>query len=237
MTDIGSVFSRARKEEVITAVSELTKLIGKDGWFISGSFAHPDITDHRDVDIFFYTEEAFHKANTLLDIEINKTPPGGSLFDSFSNSYSTENAISYNHLLKAAPNIQLIKCNFGTVADIFDTFDLNVCKKAILPDFSHITGKMSTAELYICKPSYDTFARVIKYAYRLYDYKEVTIILRKIINQYIDKDEIITGYYGGEIKSGPTNVCLYNSFRALTDQTIQTYLTFKTKKHAPELLI
>ena len=94
------------------------------GWFISGGSAvYHNATD---IDIYFTTEASFNAVNDLCA-------------SVYKHSHTTDNAITYTTTSNlfgstASKPIQLVKRQFVPIPLMLADFDLNVCRKAILPD-------------------------------------------------------------------------------------------------------
>lgn len=94
------------------------------GWFISGGSAvYHNATD---IDIYFTTEASFNAVNKLC-------------ISTCKHSHTTDNAITYTTKpnpfgsVRSKP-IQLVKRQFVPIPLMLADFDLNVCRKAILPN-------------------------------------------------------------------------------------------------------
>ncbi len=214
-----------RFSNIPTITNYLSQLIGHDSWFIAGSFADKEIDFPSDIDIFFYTEEAF------LDAVSNITKNSPLMMK---DSNTTSNAISmYDEHLDYY--VQLIKRNFGTTEEIFDKFDINVCKKAIKSDGTRKAHPSSHSPLRIDMVNAGTFRRYFKYAMRKGLKDEIPRLGKELVDMYIQNDTIVNDYYDEKDSSIPVNRAM---FKAVCDfYTVKDYAHEQAAIHAPELLI
>lgn len=202
-------------------LQRLRHLIGHENWFISGSFANPVVDEPSDIDIYFHTEDDFNRAIVHLN-------------DKKHHMYYTNNAVTFAHP-HTGEMIQLICKKFGYPLDIFETFDLNVCKKAIRSRGTFIEANSASSALHISMASSSTFHRYIKYMNRYgYTTGEVERMGKKVIDTYISDNSMIECYYG-KTTNKPCNLLMYQAFKKCTP--LKQYLNEQALKHAPELLV
>lgn len=200
----------------------------RHGWFISGSYANRKITSPNDIDVYFENDRIMLEVIERLKTESKHC-----------NVYLTgESALSITVMPKGWDIlIQFIKLT-GTVTEVLDRFDLNVCKKVLLPNGEYYEHPRSNLPLNIDTINYHTFSRFFKYLYRLnpdIHQEEVLTLSKKLIDTFIDSNDLITGYYGGEHCKSTINEQLYNYFKE--DTEIKPYLIESALKHSPGLLI
>jgi len=213
-----------KKQSAQQAIEVIRRLIGDSGWFIAGSFADVGIKNPSDIDIFFHTEEAYNDAYSRIKAASDNVAM---------HVGATKNA-STAYLKHVRLPIQLVKKHFGLPGKIFDTFDLNVCKKAITPQGRRINHPSSFEELKIVKINSGTFSRYFKYM----GYKGVTnknIRAMELVDTYIANSTIVEDYYGNEKIVAPINKLMLTAVCTLTK--MGTYAQEQAKIHAPELLI
>lgn len=90
-------------------------------WFIAGGAA--TYSSPSDIDIFFTTEDSFNAVNDLCSTSMQHV-------------FTSDNAITYktDASWPSPIQIQLVKRQFVPISLILADFDLNVCRKAILPN-------------------------------------------------------------------------------------------------------
>lgn len=205
-------------------LKRLSHYIGHDNWFISGSFANHKIKHPNDIDIFFYTEEDYKK--TLVRITNDKVGLGGYV------TYSTDNALT---IYDGDNTIQFVHKNFGTPQEIFNTFDLNVCKVAVLPNGNVIKDPTANEDLQITQVNSQTFRRYFKYVNRLYGASKINEYGKWLIDNYIEDGSICSEYYLDELVNVPTNVILLNSVKEY--DILNEYAFKQAVLKAPEILM
>lgn len=207
------------------ALKTLKSFIDHDNWIISGSAAHPRIRNPNDIDVFFHTKEDFEKAVTSFELKYNA--PGA----------MTRNTYTF-WLDWDRPAIQLIHKTLGTPQELFDQFDLNICKYGILPNGNKIRDVTATSKITINKLSADTFKRYFKYMKYLgikntnYEHE------RCLIDKYITDTTILENFYDKYHKESakmPANSILFKEIKR-RGQPI-AYLQSKAMEYAPELLL
>lgn len=207
-------------------------------YFISGSYANPDLNHFNDIDIFFYSKEHHAKAKKILN-DTNLVP----YFTTTHCSDSTPLYIGNRYVI-----VQLVKKNFGTIQEIFNSFDLNVCKHVLLPTGKIVSDPSASKPLHITKPNSFTFKRLLKYlnyqknkkcdpAHGTSTYYEAEEIfyLYGIINTYISNSDLVENYYQEEQKQQTVNSVMYKTFSAFPQ--IKDYLDEQALKYSPELLL
>lgn len=212
------------RSEKIDTIAYLRKLIGHDNWFISGSYAQPNIKYPNDIDIFFHTKRDFTVACDNCQLVTR-------------NSITTHNALTFSPQSTALP-VQFVKKHFGSVTEIFDTFDLNVCKYAVYPNGTHYYHFTAQEPLYICKIDKETFNRYLKYLkYLSYSGEKPTLKdVKHLIDSYISDTNLLEDYYNDRLAKTPVNHALFDAFKCVSTE-IRQYLTQQAIIYAPELLI
>ena len=153
-------------------------------WYIAGgSVATPN--DFEDIDVFISTDAAFQLMFSFMSTTFEKV-------------YETSNAITY--LYTAATKtitIQLIRYAYP-VQEQLERFDLNVCRKALLPDGSIYSHPTSSLPLYVAGViGYNTPQRFCKYLDRtgsfdeskLIDFMELIRTTRPSVSNFYDDTE------------------------------------------------
>lgn len=211
------VIGRRSTYDVIQA---LKSWIGHDNWFISGSFANKKVDSFNDIDVFFYTEEE------LLAAQKNAGNTG---------VYKTTNAATVSKVPGIDVSVQLIKTRTGTPKEVFKGFDLNVCKKALLPNNTYVIDENSDNPIKICNVSSNTFKRYVNYHYKLNEYLFIQDRAKKVIDTYISDHTMLRLYYDNKEELMQTNVAMFNAF--IVEDCLQQYLIEQATMHAPELLV
>lgn len=222
----------------------LSSFIGHTDWFIAGSFATPQVTTPSDIDVYFYTEVDYDNAVRRLRAFEAATPKKIDLksiyacTNQLSTTHITNNAVTFTHPDINLP-VQLICRNVGTVKEILDGFDLNVCKHAILPDGTICSDKEASLPLKICNINAHTFKRIIKYTSYL-GVQDVSGIFMSLIDKYVADSSMLEDYYSDDGSTVPVNETLHNAINTLPRgkyADVVQYLSEQTEKYAPELLI
>ena len=213
-----NLFNKRQNDDAPT-LGRLTKFIGHNRWFIAGSSANTAIKTPKDIDIFFYTKEDFEEA-------VNNIAKQSTY------AYITPNAHTYYSMQKP---VQLICKYFGTPEEVFDTFDLNVCKKAILPQNICISDPTSDQPLHIAKINYDTFSRFFKYVMYLGQKKDLPILGKSLVDKYISDSSIVEEYYDKKMRKAPVNQLMFTEMMKF--YSLRDYVKEQALLHAPELLI
>lgn len=204
-----------------TIVSKLCRVFPHKKWFIAGSFAMPG-DKYNDIDVFFESEEAYKEAMSSID---------PTLF-----IYGTTNAqVMQLYGLK----VQLITRHFGTIDEIFGTFDLNICQQAILPNLIHRQSIKASSTLHIINPNYATFHRFLKYVNKLeYDGATAKKVIKRAIDTYISDSSTSIEYYNNEETLFVVNAEMYKVFKNhIHSGKLKEYLYDQAKIHSPELLL
>jgi hypothetical protein len=204
-----------------------SKSIGHNNWFISGSYANSKITNASDIDVFFCTQADYDSA--VLHITKLYATDTDLVVDSVTSHSTTF------YIRNISVPVQFIQKSFGTPDKIFDTFDLNVCKRALLPNGTKIVHKSADQELRVEKVNYNTFSRYFKYADRLYSKKEVTRLGKKLIDTFIHDLDLLESYYDRVKTSKLTNDTMFKE--ACYIDSLKSYAYEQAKIHAPELLV
>lgn len=215
-----SLFSFSKKDEKI--ITHLQEVIPHKNWFVAGGYARA-ITDgdYNDVDIFFYDEESYKTAAAVLT--------KGEYV------YVTPNADTIGYRDKS---LQLVHKHFGTPKEIFESFDLNVCKVAILSDGSKYTDPTANNSLTVVKPNADSFTRFLKYAKRIYTNRKDRIdCIKAVIDQFAGCNDILEDYYQGAKRTSAANYEMYKAFKVSIYSEVQSYLEEKIALQSPELLL
>ena len=159
------------------------ELLPIPGWFIAGGSACYE--SPTDIDLYFTSESAFLAVKAI--------------FTSIASlDFTTTNAESYTYspARSRSTKFQLIIRKFAPVADILADFDLNVCRKAILPDRSYISLPESNHPLYLDLNHIraNSPQRLIKYLQR--GFLSHTLRFEDLIHHLIaNPDTIAEGYY------------------------------------------
>lgn len=211
-----------RKLQRQKTVKLLKTLLGNSGWFISGSFANLAVSAPNDIDIFFYSEleylQAVAKVKAIVDEDYILNSPYAFSF----------------YIEEITLPVQLINKHFGTPEEVFNTFDLNICKRCILPDGSYYEDKEAQKPLTINNINHGTFTRYIKYLKRTNN-DTITTYVHTLIDTYIGNNNIVDEYYGEKHIQLPVNMLLFNQIKMYNDYS--SYLYKKASEEAPELLL
>lgn len=108
--------------------------------------------DRSDIDIFFYCADDFEKTKSIIEN------------NNLHIECSTENAVTF-YLEKRDQKFQIIKTNFGTPQEIFDTIDINCSKIACTRELEFFKDKSFSLNIEVDERniSISTFARLCKY--------------------------------------------------------------------------
>lgn len=228
MAIIGSSLTKSMYDKDSITLSEvldfLNRRIGHNRWYIAGSYANPKIISPNDIDIFFYHERDYEQARTTFHNYLN----------SKSAMYSTHNADSMYMEAICMP-IQLIRRHFGPPSKVFQTFDLNVCKWAILPNGTRKVDPTARNGLTIERINCGTFSRYFKYVGRLNLADKIPELGKELIDTYMADDTLIEEYYQETTTKIPVNKALFDNVRNF--HTLEDYALEQAAIHAPELLI
>lgn len=216
---------------------KLHELFGHDRWYISGSFANPQIKYHRDIDVYFYSKEDYKAAEQNLR-------PNREVWYTTKTKFAT--TLSLNGYDKP---IQMIHKQFGPPEEIFEAMDLNVCRHAVLSNGKKVQARGACLPVYLCNVNAESFTRLLKY-HRYYKVTpfDTAVTMRKIIDKYILDETLAEGYYDDETIA--VNQALYRSFIKALHTYIRTsrhqkevftpvydYLMDQVNEHIPEMLL
>ena len=216
---------KRNKRTIEKLLHTLRILIGHDNWCIAGSYAALQIKSPNDIDVFFHTEEDC-VAGLASAYAVD---PGAK-----DTEYETNNAVSMYFDSISLP-VQFIRKHFGKAEEVIDTFDLNICKRAILPDGTSIACPSAYEELHISNVTASTFTRYFKYIGRLGKEKDIPTLGKTIIDTYIGDSTMVEDYYNENRPTLPTNLAMFETVCAFS--TIKDYAYEQAAIHAPELLI
>lgn len=170
-------------------------------WFIAGGSVAS--SSFSDIDIYFSTQTAYDAVLPLFK-------------EHYSIQFETENAISFTY--KSSPSawlepsncvIQLIHRSFQPIPLILADFDLNVCRKAILPSGKLFTLPESNHPLQVDLSNLraNTASRFIKYVER--GFITHTLHFEELIHHLIaNLDVELPGYY-----HNTTQTCFQSLFK------------------------
>lgn len=202
------------------------------GWFIAGGAATS--INSNDVDIYFTTETSYLAVQTLFT-SLYREP------------FETPNALSY-----ATPNfrqVQLIHRQFSPIPEILADFDLNVCRKAILPSGQLFTLPESNHPLYLDLTNIrsNSISRYLKYLSRgfISSHTQFEALVHHLIST---SDTIAPGYYDGNECShqmlltqlyhnpytAPVVACIVDSYPPTQRLDIYSYLISPIGSYAPD---
>lgn len=234
------------KESTSLILRFLNSVIPHKNWFIAGGYvSYPKFA--RDVDIFFHSESDYLAAHHAFLIW---NPSSIEL------ELQTSNAATFSvarSILNTSYPFQLVCRDYGTPDQIFETFDLNRSKRAILPNGTTKFHPTSSDTLAITNLHYITFSRFLKYFDReieSYSPNHIESTFNSLIDQYISDTTVISTYHdnSGNITI-PTNESLVKMVNSLSYtynilrlhptvlENIQQHLNRKLIEHAPELLL
>ena len=117
--------------------------------------------------------------------------------------------------------------------EVFKTFDINVCKKAITSKGLYLEDPSVYDKLTLLNASSNSFQRFFKYSY-IYNKKDFVTAGNLIIDKYINNTTPVACYYT-ETKYTATNLLLYNVFSK--HGCFSKYMQEQAKIHTPEFLI
>jgi hypothetical protein len=154
-------------------------------FFIAGGsiFSTLNNTSYNDIDVFFYNKDDAEKISN----NVNRVP----------RAFKTKNAITVNNLalgelstskdVNHSINTQFITLKFGSIENVFNTFDINCSKCAIDSNYvfhkSHDCSSIISVDL--SQATGSTFSRYIKYTgtKNAKDFNKTT--LRELIHFFI----------------------------------------------------
>ena len=215
----------------ITQIKRLKSCIPHSNWFISGSFANPNVLKPNDIDVYFYSIDDLN----LAVIAMAGNPKW---------EFCAQSHLSYTYFPlggKAGDlSVQLVCKHYGSPEKIFTNFDLNLCKRAITAKGDVIVSPDLNVDPYrIQAPSASSYDRLIKYLTRNVPPVNSFKVLKDTVDEFICNSTLIENYYGDITDWVPKTVCnnqiLFSTFYKV--KIIKSYLLEQTKLHAPELLI
>lgn len=212
-----------RKQPISTVLDILKNVIGHSDWFIAGSYAIPKVKTPNDIDVFFLSPDKYPFSEEYLSA--NK--------DIFILNIS-ENAVTLR-IVGIEHIVQFVTCRTGTVEEIFSEFDLNICKRAILPNGKRVVDSTARKKLYISKCNIDTFNRYFKYLNAYDNPKVLDRHAVKLIDIYIGDTTILEEYYEDHHFIEATNKLLFDKIMSL--HVARDYLLEQTKLISPEILL
>lgn len=224
--DLKPLFKPINPSKALSRSMEfLNKEIPHKNWFISGSVANTRIKDPGDIDVFFLTEQDYIAAHAALSALTSIYQYQDTL---------TPNAATFNTSRVHLP-VQLIKKTFGTTEEVFNSFDINACKKAILPDGTRIQHVTANSIPQVVKPGAATFKRYFNYIDRLNLLSHRYVLGKEAIDKYIEDSTIVDCYYGNQKLQITVNKELF--IAAEECKELRAYLYEQAQERAPELLI
>ena len=201
----------------------LNTYIRDTSYFISGSYANPVIGNSNGIYVFFASKADFTTAVLNLkaaNIYLYETPDS--------------NINIPTRIKKQITTIKLVKDQFGSPKKVFKSFDLNVCKYAILPNGKQVSHFSTVASIYITNIDFKTFNRVLKHLVyyaqgyfsnnvynEKYSKKDVKYLLT-VVDTYIDNYTILPNYYEKITTYKPVNEIMFKEFSNLPQ--IKDYL-------------
>lgn len=224
---ISSLFGERKPKSQKAILKVLKNVIGHEDWFIAGSYAYPKVKRPSDIDVFFYTEEGCNVGITNARNYVRITNDAHM-------THSSEDADSF-YIDDAENTVQLIKRHTGTPQEVMARFDLNVCKRAILPNGKRTTAPGALGPLRIDSLNHGTFKRYFKYVNYLGLKDDMVLRVNSLVDSYIEDSTIIEGYYDGKHLSAPANRALLEAINA--HKLDKTYVYEQARLRAPELLI
>jgi hypothetical protein len=238
-----------KKRQSTKVLRSLKGLIGHDEWFISGSFANDKANYFGDIDVYFYDQEGFDSA--IAYATRPKNPHEGHWEESQSNA----TAHTFFYKKKVVPRlfeegteerleniglpVQLIARRKGTPEYVFEHFDMNVCKKAILSTGEHVIHHSADKPIRLERLHSESFNRFIKYISKLKQTKNITALAKPIIDDNIANSDVLEDAYSLVSPSPESfriaNILMFDTFKH--EPKIKDYLYKQAKLHAPELLL
>lgn len=174
--------------QIQTIFSHLPKdMFNIPDWFIAGGSVAS--SSFSDIDVYFQTETAYNETLNLFK-------------DNYIFLFQSENAVSFklpstNAWIEPSPCvIQLIRRSFQPIDNILTDFDINVCRKAILPSGKLFTLPEANHPLQVDLSNLraNTASRFIKYTQR--GFITHTLHFEELIHHLIaDLDVELPGYY------------------------------------------
>ena len=217
--------------KITARLSLLRKIIGHTNWFISGSFANADVACLIDINIYFYTNKDYLSAHlNITDPTIrpylSKLSPNCFRYSEYASESNVLNSLS----------IHFTNTIYGTPKEVFNSFDLNTCKKAITSEGSYIQDPSANNLITITQVHSTTFGRFMLYLKKTTGYtkEEKIAVGNLLIDKYIGDTTPIDCYYN-ENRSYLTCMLLYTVMREYPD--FKKYLNKQAMLYIPELLL
>lgn len=215
------------------------------GWFIAGGAA--TCSNPSDIDIYFTSSTAFERVNSIFAAQYD-TP------------YTSENAITYTTKRNTASSrkltthgykpIQLVIRQFAPIPTIIADFDLNICRRAILPNGTLFTLPEANYPLYLDIPNLrsNSAGRYIKYLNR--GFLTHTLRFEQLIHHLIaNLDVELPIYYEGNAANTCFNLlnrlysqpplasvitCVIDSYSADVRTSLYSRLIHPTGEYVPD---
>ena len=191
-------------------------------WYVAGSYAVPHVKAYNDIDVYFTDVKYYKEVLSLL--RRNNTPTSTTTYATTFEFYRS--------------SMQLISCKAGNPEEVLSTFDLNICKYAILSDGKSYKSPQSTTDLSVSAVTSETFARVEKYATRLgFSDTKKEAHYKRLIDTYLEDTTLTLKAYSTE-QYIPVNRVLTEWVNSKNVQRFPVkYFKKQAAKRAPELLI
>ena len=187
----------------VTHIHKLLQSAPTREWYIAGGCIASS-EDFGDIDVFVDTDAAFQAMYAFLPTIFNKVFESTHAVTYFaqltlpsSNGFSKSNTIPYTR------TIQLIKYIYP-VHEQLERFDLNVCRKALLPDGTTYSHPTADLPLYVAGVlGYATPKRFIKYANRtnsfnvakLAEFMEYICTTQPVVTNFYESTESTTDFH------------------------------------------
>lgn len=217
---------RRSKPGEVKVIGVLKEAIGHDRWFIAGSYANTKVKRPSDIDVFFYSDadrdEAIKSVTTYVDDKNGYR------------SFSTNDAETFS-IPDINLKVQLIKRHTGTIAEVFDSFDLNVCKVGLRPDGTRPSAHNAHEDIKIEKINARTFQRYFKYMRYFGQDKKIQEHGKMLLDKYIADGTVLKDYYIGKEKIVAVNKSIFDI--AVHNCEIPDYAYEQARLYAPELLL
>lgn len=217
--------------KITARLTLLRKIIGHTNWFISGSFANADVACPLNINIYFYTNKDYLSAHLNITNPTIHPPIFMLSTDCFiHNGYAPESEV-LNEVI-----IHFTSIIYGTPKEVFNSFDLNTCKKAITSEGSYIQDYSASNLITITQVHSNTFSRFMCYLKNTTSYtkEEKIAVGNLLIDKYIRDTTPIDCYYNENI-SYLTCMLLYTVMREYPE--FKKYLNKQAMFYIPELLL
>lgn len=201
-------------------------------WFIAGGSA--TTFNSNDVDLYFTTEASYLAVQALFT-SLYREP------------FETPNALSYS--IPKFVQVQLIHRQFAPIPTILADFDLNVCRKAILPSGQLFTLPEANHPLYLDLSNIrsNSISRYLKYLSRgfISSHTQFEALVHHLISTL---DTIAPGYYDDNECShqmlltqlyhnphtAPVVACIVDSYPPTQRQAIYSILISPVGSYVPD---